>query len=200
VSELQAGWYRYLSEWRLHTDGTIRPRFGFSAVQNSCVCNVHHHHVYWRLDFDIRTAGNNVVREFNSPPLGASNWHDKNFEIRRSRDPGRQRKWRVENKATREAYDIIPGPNDGLSTTIPDSPFGRGDVWILRYRGTEIDDGSVAIGPPYEAGLDSWINGESINGADVVVWYGAHFTHDVGHDHPGEFGHVVGPDLKRVRR
>ena len=31
VSEMEAGWYRYVSEWRLHTDGTIKPRFGFSA-------------------------------------------------------------------------------------------------------------------------------------------------------------------------
>jgi hypothetical protein len=200
VSEMQAGWYRYVSEWRLHTDGTIRPRFGFSAVQNSCVCNVHHHHAYWRLDFDIRTAGNNIVREFNDPPLiGNSNWHDKTFEIRRPRDPGRKRKWRVENKSTGEAYDIIPGHDDGVSTAMPDSPFGRGDVWIVRYHGSEIDDGSVATGPPYEAGLDAWVNGESINGADVVVWYGAHFTHDVAHDPPGHFGHIVGPDLKKIR-
>jgi hypothetical protein len=200
VSEMQAGWYRYVSEWRLHTNGTIRPRFGFSAVQNSCVCNVHHHHVYWRLDFDLRTAGNNIVREFNSPPLsGSSNWHNKSFEIRRPRDPGHQRRWRVENKSTHEAYDIIPGPSDGLAAAVPDAPFGRGDVWILRYHGAEIDDGSVATGPPYEAGLDKWVNGESINGVDVVIWYGAHFTHDVAHDHPGEFGHVIGPDLKRVR-
>ena len=28
VSELQAGWYRYVSRWRFHDDGTIRPRFG----------------------------------------------------------------------------------------------------------------------------------------------------------------------------
>jgi hypothetical protein len=41
VSELQAGWYRYISQWRLHTDGTIRPRFAFAAVSSSCVCNVH---------------------------------------------------------------------------------------------------------------------------------------------------------------
>ncbi|MBA2533407.1 MAG: hypothetical protein H0V21_00180, partial [Rubrobacter sp.] len=61
VSELQAGWYRYVSQWRLHDDGTIRPRFGFSAVRNACVCNVHHHHVYWRFDFDIGTAENNAV-------------------------------------------------------------------------------------------------------------------------------------------
>src|SRR5918998_750182 len=44
VSELQAGWYRYVSRWRFHDNGTIRPRFGFSAVEDSCVCNVHHHH------------------------------------------------------------------------------------------------------------------------------------------------------------
>jgi hypothetical protein len=200
VSEMEAGWYRYISEWRLHTDGTIRPRFGFSAVQNSCVCNVHHHHAYWRFDFDVRTAGNNIVREFNDPPLvGASTWHDKLFEIRRPRDPARKRKWRVENLSTHEAYDIVPGPHDGVATQAPDAPFGKGDVWILRYHGAEIDDGVVAIGPPYEAGLDAWVNGESVHGADVVVWYGAHFTHDVAHDPPGHFGHIVGPDLKRVR-
>jgi hypothetical protein len=200
VSEMQAGWYRYVSLWRLHTDGTLRPRFGFSAVQSSCVCNVHYHHAYWRFDFDIRTAGNNLVREFNDPPLiGTSNWHDKNYEIRRPRDPARKRKWRVENKSTGEAYDLIPGPNDGVATASPDWPFPRGDVWILHYRGTEIDDGVIATGPPYEAGIDTWVNGEPINGADVVVWYGGHFTHDIAKEPPGQFGDIIGPDLKLVK-
>jgi hypothetical protein len=200
VSEMQAGWYRYISEWRFHTDGTIRPRFGFTAVKSSCVCNVHHHHAYWRFDFDIRTAGGNLVQEFNDPPIiGNSNWHDKNFEIRRPRDPAHKRKWRVSNKATGEAYDIIPGADDGVATKMPDWPFPRGDVWILRYRGSEIDDGSVAVGPPFEAGLDNWVNGEAINGQDVVIWYGGHFTHDVNHEEPGHFGHIVGPDLKLVK-
>ena len=171
-----------------------------SAVQSSCVCTTHHHHAFWRLDFDIRTAGNNLVREFNNPPLfGNSNWHDKNYEIRRPRDPARKRKWRVENKATGEAYDIIPGPEDGVSTSAPDSPFGRGDLWILRYHGNEIDDGVVAIGPPYEAEIDKFKNGESINGQDVVIWYGAHFTHDVSSEPPGVDGHRIGPDLKLVK-
>jgi len=200
VSEMEAGWYRYVSLWRLHTNGTIRPRFGFSAVQSSCVCNIHHHHAYWRLDFDIRTAGNNLVREFNDPPLfGTSNWHNKNYEIRRPRDPARKRRWQVKNISTGEAYDIVPGASDGVATASPDSPFPRGDVWILRYRGSEIDDGVIALGPPYEAGLDSWLTGEPINGTDVVLWYGAHFTHDVAHEEPGHFGHVVGPDLKLVK-
>jgi hypothetical protein len=90
------------------------------------------------------------------------------------------------------AYDIIPGKHDGVATAMPDWPYPRGDVWILRYRGSEIDDGSVAVGPPYEAGLDTWVNGEPIAGQDVVIWYGAHFSHDVSHETPGEFGHVCG--------
>jgi hypothetical protein len=127
VSEMEAGWYRYISEWRLHANGTIRPRFGFSAVSSSCVCTTHHHHAYWRLDFDIRTAGNNRVREFNDPPLiGSSKWHDKHFEISRPRDPARKRKWRVENDATGEGYEVIPGPTDGVATASPDWPFPRG--------------------------------------------------------------------------
>ena len=201
VSEMQAGWYRYVSQWRLHANGTIRPRFGFSAVQSSCVCNTHHHHVYWRLDFDIRTPRNNIVREFNNPCLPGicpSNWHDKKFEIARPRDPARHRKWRVQNTATGEAYDIIPGHEDGEAASFPDAPFGRGDLWFLRYRATEIDDGVVAIGPPYEAGISTWVSGESIANQDVVVWYGAHFTHDVTHEPAGTFGHIVGPDLVPV--
>jgi hypothetical protein len=199
VSEMEAGWYRYITQWRLGTNGTIRPRFGFAAVEHPCVCNVHHHHVYWRLDFDIRTAGNNRVREFNDPPLiGNQNWHTKRFEIRRPRDPGRARRWRVENTRTREGYDIVPQLDDGLAATMPDAPFGRGDVWILRYRGSEIDDGVVATGPPYEADIDGWVNGEAVDDHDVVVWYGAHFTHDVSHHGPALHGHVLGPDLKPI--
>jgi hypothetical protein len=201
VSEMQAGWYRYISQWRLDADGTVRPRFGFSAVSSSCVCHVHHHHSYWRFDFDLRTAAHNKVREYNNPPLPGigSNWHDKVYEIKRPRDPARHRKWRVENIRSGEAYDVIPGANDGTAATSPDAPFGRGDVWVLRYHGNEIDDGTVAIGPPYEANIDAWVNGEGVRDQDIVLWYGAHFAHDVAHEPPGTFGDIMGPDLKLVR-
>ena len=203
VCEMEAGWYRYISEWRLHANGTIRPRFGFSAVQNSCVCNVHHHHPYWRFDFDIRTAGNNRVREFNDPPLiGRSKWHTKMFEIRRPRDPARKRKWRVENTITGEGYEIIPGPDDGIATASPDWPYPRGDVWILRYHGSELDDGvdctTGGLGCVTEANLDGFVNGEPISDHDVVIWYAGHVRHDVLHEPPGEFGHICGPDLRPV--
>jgi Cu2+-containing amine oxidase len=140
------------------------------------------------------------VKEFNDPPLfGSSTWHNKNYEIRRPRNTATKRKWLVENISTGEGYEIIPGPSDGIATSSPDWPFPRGDLWILRYHGTaEIDDGSIATGPPYEAELDRFLNGESINGSDVVIWYGAHFTHDITNEVPGSHGHEVGPDLKPI--
>lgn len=200
VSELEAGWYRYVSEWRLHANGTIKPRFGFGATSSSCVCTVHHHHAYWRLDFDIRTAGQNRVREFNDPPLsGSSKWHTKAYETQRPRNPSRQRRWRVENTVTGEAYDIVPGYDDGVATSSPDWPFPQGDVWIVRYRGNELDNGVVATGPPYEANIANFVSGETVDNHDVVVWYGAHSTHDLATEPPGSFGHIIGPDLKRVK-
>jgi Cu2+-containing amine oxidase len=190
VSEMEAGWYRYVSEWRLHDDGTIRPRFGFSAVRNSCVCERHHHHVYWRFDFDIGTAENNVVREFNSPPLiPPSNWHTHEFEARRLRSPGRSRRWQVRNSQSGDAYTLIPGAEDGTT-----DDFGRGDVWILRFHEGEIDDGAVATGPPFEARLNRFVNGEDVHNQDVVIWYAAHFVHDVGEE--GETSHYIGPTLR----
>lgn len=194
VSEMQAGWYRYISEWRLHANGTIKPRFGFDAVASSCTCNTHHHHAYWRFDFDIRTAGNNVVKEFNDPPIiGNSKWHTKRYEIKRPRNPARGRRWRVLNKDSGEGYTVIPGSNDGVATQTPDYPFSQGDVWILRYHGDELDDGRAALTTPAEADLDRFVNGEHIDGRDVVLWYGGHFTHD--QSTPEDVSHVVGPTL-----
>jgi len=71
----------------------------------------------------------------------ASQWHSKAFEIRRPRDLARKRKWRGENTVGGEGYGIGPNANDGVASAAPDSPFGRNDVWIPRYRCSEIDDG-----------------------------------------------------------
>src|SRR5664280_49369 len=61
--ELPAGWYRYVSDWRLRDDGTIGPRFGFAGTRNPRTCMRHQHHVYWRLDFDIDGAGRDVIEQ-----------------------------------------------------------------------------------------------------------------------------------------
>jgi Cu2+-containing amine oxidase len=148
------------------------------------------HHVYWRLDFDIRTAAHNTVEEYNDPPIIANtHWHTKQFEIRRPRDAGHHRKWRVRNTISGEAYEIVPGPHDGSAT-----PFGIGDLWALRYHPGEIDDGErISRNPSLEtAHLERFMTPpESVVDTDVVVWYAAHYVHDAGI----EVGNWVGPDL-----
>jgi hypothetical protein len=186
VCELQAGWYRYISEWRLHADGTIRPRFGFDATSSSCVCARHHHHVYWRLDFDIQTAGNNAVQEFNDPPIvPGTNWHPKTYEIMRLRSAAHKRRWRVLHAGSGRGYTVIPGANDG---TAAGDPYAKGDLWFLRYSGVEIDDSPI-VGT--EIQIDKYRTPpQPLTGQDVVVWYGGHFTHEPTGPH---VSHIVGP-------
>ncbi|WP_176560131.1 hypothetical protein [Brevibacillus dissolubilis] len=193
TNEMEAGWYRYISQWRLSADGIIRPRFGFSAVANSCTCNTHHHHVYWRFDFDIRNADSNMVFEFNDPPImGDRHWHLIRNEVRRPRDPALNRQWIVMNRDSREGYFLIPGPNDGT-----EDEFGVGDVWVLRYHGNEIDDGQGFTTDPNKAraNLDKFLTGENVFDKDVVLWYAAHFSH--GPETGGS--HIVGPTLRPSR-
>jgi hypothetical protein len=202
VSEIEAGWYRYNTSWEFGADGSLRPIFGFSAVENSCVCNRHYHHAYWRLDFDIEEAGNNSVFEFNNPPgPTGKKWTVLNTEIRRFRNYARRRKWFVLNERTNRGYQIIAPEDDRVAKDVDDwdnGQFGQGDLWALRMRARQFDDGAVAAGPPYIANINQWVNGESIRRTDVVVWYAAHFTHDV-YNGQIETGHYVGPTLTPVR-
>lgn len=193
VSEVKAGWYRYVSEWRFDADGTIRPRWGFAGTDNPCTCHLHHHHAYWRFDFDIRTASNNVVEEFNDPPIvGSSNWHTKTYEIRRPRDPAHKRHWRVSNASTGEGYLLVPGAHDGNQT-----PYGLGDLWVLRYNSSEMDDGQgfTSDAALSMAHIDRFRDpAELVANTDVVLWYAGHFLHDASHT----VGDRVGPDLVPV--
>jgi hypothetical protein len=195
VSELEAGWYRYIPIWRFNVNGTIRPRWAFGAIDNGCTCKTHHHHVYWRLDFDIETAANNLVEEFNDPILvGSSNWHKKVYEIRRPKDAGHKRKWKISNTVTGSAYELVPG-QDGNSDA-----YGIGDLWVLRYHPNEIDDGqgfttNAALSQEH---IDNFKSpAELVENQDVVIWYAAHFLHD--ESHAGGPPHIVGPDIRPVK-
>ncbi|MGH9942962.1 MAG: hypothetical protein ACRD9R_11470, partial [Pyrinomonadaceae bacterium] len=172
VSELTAGWYRYISEWGFDADGTIYPRFGYGATTNTCVCADHYHHVYWRFDFDINGTDNQVYetrnpRGFVTLPFAT--------EARRYRDAKRPVSWVVQNPSTGDAYMIRPNSNDGYALQDVTGGYARGDLWVLRYRATEIDDRGVAGGT--QVGLDSFVNNEPVVDKDIVVWYGGHLAH-----------------------
>jgi hypothetical protein len=187
TTQLEVGPYRYVDEWRLAADGTIRPRLGCSPATNAATCRPHVHHAYWRLDFDILAPGSNVLREFNDPPIrGETRWHFMRFEVKRTRDAARGRQWLVRHDRDSREYRIVPGPEDGTA-----DDFGAGDVWVLAYSPDEMDDGQgftedVALA---RAGLDRLVSGEGVHSKDLVVWYAVHVAH------PGTGAERVGPDL-----
>lgn len=184
-SETRAGWYRYVSEWRLTANGTIRPRFGFDAVKNPCTCKPHRHHAYWRWVFDI-DGKPATLQEFNDPKLDGHGrrWHTIRLETRRRRNRARRRKWRIRNEDG-VGYRIVPG-DDGRA-----DDFGVGDLWVLRRRRGELDDG---FGLTDRARLGAFITGDDVTKANLVVWYAGHFTHAEGED----ADHHVGPHLRPI--
>jgi hypothetical protein len=193
ASQLQAGWYRYVSEWRLGADGTIRPRLGLAAVRNPATCEPHTHHGYWRLDFDLVGPEQNQVQERNQPTLPGqlAPWHTIRYETQRSRDPDRTRIWRVRTVKSPHGYAILPGPNDGTADA-----FGGGDLWVVVQHPEEIDDGEGFCSDPARARaqIDRFVSGELVEREDVVLWYAAHVRHE-GH-HGDLSGAKVGPELQ----
>jgi hypothetical protein len=199
VSQLEAGWYRYVSEWRLAANGTIRPRLAVTAVRNPSTCRAHTHHAYWRLDFDVVGADDNRVQEFNHPTLEGqlAPWQTVRYEVKRPRDPAHERQWRVRAIRSAHGYAIVPGPHDGTA-----DDFGAGDVWILAYHDDELEDGEGFTTDPARARaqLDRFVSRELVERDDVVIWYGAHLRHadETGDDTGDETGDGTGDGIVRV--
>jgi hypothetical protein len=197
---MQAGWYRYYMAWSFSADGKIQPRVGFTTNGFNPHQGVRHkHHAYLRLDLDIDTPGNNLIAEdynrilfrpFPQPPIIQHIHEPYSFETEVFRTglvlgP----RWTVSNTTTGDAFQLTPSGSDG--SALGDS-FGVSDVWALHYRATELDDGVARLTHPAHTQIDKFVNHESIDRQDVVLWYGVHFVHDPAIEH-GEKN--LGPDL-----
>ena len=92
-------------------------------MQNSCICNVHHHHAYWRLNFDIGGAGGDFVQRSSG-----AGWQLVPKETMAFRDAQYATRWRVGTRGSAAKYEIRPNVTDGLARTSPDWPFPVGDL------------------------------------------------------------------------
>jgi hypothetical protein len=177
--------YKVEQRWTFWDDGQVNP--GFNAMRFNHCHDLDRFHVYWRLDFDIDTPGNNLALEYNSytGDLGWGNgWQPLTSEISRLQGPHTGpvwRSWMVLNKASGRGYIIWPGDYDGTGAS---DPFSNRDIWVVRYRASEDRHGNQ--GDAHTDGLEEYLGGpsgietgpyrtrESIDGQDVVVWYCRH--------------------------
>jgi primary-amine oxidase len=201
------GGYTYITSWRFRDDGCLMPQMGLTgelehtgrgdssplgsfvgktAGGDKVFAPSHVHNFYFCLDFDI-DGPENVVEEFNYKPdrpgsLSATHsWAPLLKETSRPWDGNSFRTWRVVNRTSKNAlghprsYELIPGGN-GTFRGATSEPFTHADLWVTRYHPKEfpctLDDPR-----PLRTALPSYVNGESVDGQDVVLWYVLHVHH-----------------------
>jgi len=120
------------------------------------------------------------------PPAVEPGWVSKPTEFSAVKYPAANRSWRVIDKNTGRGYYILSGAHDGIADAFSDR-----DIWVVRYRGDE--DRSGRQGDEWSDGLNAFVNGESIDGQDIVVWYCGHLYHRAAEG--GDEWHQVGPVL-----
>jgi primary-amine oxidase len=179
---------------RVNPQSASPPRFGIN----------HMHNVYWRLDLDIAGAANDAVDRITQAvftgisPDGvncadARRCHINRYTRLSSEVVERLTPFKTWHQIDRNVlnldgrpigYEIIPTGNQRW--TGPNSePWAAGELFVTRFRGCElfaVNNNDPAINPGCGGAaphVRAMVNGEAINGADVVLWYNAHFQHVV---------------------
>ena len=188
TAHMSASWYRYRVKWHFYADGRIWPEYSFAAASAACTDAAHRHHAYWRFDFDLEgTPGNDVVREFG--PTGETVFTEEADRTWGAPTDGVY--WSVTDEDAGVGYLIEPSSED---LRLPVDDFSKTDALVLRYKMDEIADGiTIGTGCEFEYDNQNWVNGESLDGEDIVFWYRSSALHTAGN--PWECD-VVGPTLR----
>jgi primary-amine oxidase len=200
---------------RLNPQAESPPRFGIN----------HMHNVYWRLDLDIAGPGNDAVntitqvRHTGSSPEGVDCTIPGRCHINRHTRLGTEvverlapfKTWHQIDRGTSNAdgrrigYEIIPkgnqlwtGPRSGPSR----EPWSVGELFVTRFNDCEkfAVNNNSAVNPGCDSSaphVRAMVNGQAVDGANVVLWYKAHFQHVVrDEDEPNMLIEHVGLELQ----
>ncbi|MEM8962843.1 MAG: hypothetical protein AAGD38_15265 [Acidobacteriota bacterium] len=160
TTQYQAGWYRYTMRWIFHLDGRIEPQFGFGTANTSCSAATHRHHNYWRIDFDINGAADDQVAQVGGDSPGV-------FSTEQDRTWANGATWEITDQTTGRGYRLVPGEQD---RRLPADGYSKTDFMASLYKSTELQDNDQGIGD-CDVEVEDIVDGEGINGVDVVAWY-----------------------------
>jgi hypothetical protein len=197
-----SGDYNYIVQWVFKDDGTIEPVVGAAGQLQRYGADPqygwrtgpgpvpisHFHNYWWRLDFDIDGMENDRVEEiqFESTDGGRRRTLSVSpfaLEAARTHNPAQQRSWRVLDTQTRNgdgapiSYQIegLSSGHDFVGPTF--EPFAQHDLYVTRARPCErFPSHNPTLGGCGDDVTD-FVNGEDVDGADVVLWYGITFHH-----------------------
>lgn len=176
-TQYNAAWYAYSSRFRLHADGSIDPEFGFGNIDGTNNGITHWHHNYWRLDFDIDGAANDVILQDDAV-------QSTEFAVLRCNSTttpscASERTWEVRDTVTGRGYRVLPSALDYVS---PTNQSGRNlhqrDVIGTVYVANEYSDSASNNLGDCAANTSALANngdldGPAGEGTDVVLYYRA---------------------------
>lgn len=185
---INVGNYYYIIQYVFGDDGTIEPMLGASGALQRYGGNLstgwpvrgqigvnHNHFAMWRMDFELDGSLNDLVEQID---FAGDATDTRNMtitplttEAKAQTDFNHLRFWRVRDAqwvnsdGHKLSYEIEPLVTDLYRAG---EAFTHNDFYVTQYNLSETfaDDG---------AGLDSFVNGESVS--DVVVWFAVNFHH-----------------------
>ena len=173
------------------------------------------HNFYWRLDFDVDgTTNDDRVEELEALPTpGTNRTQLRNTrrafttEVARRVAPTGFRSWRVRDLTTRNAdnhpisWELLPN-TDHIFRGPAFERWTQREVYVTTWRNCErFATHNPVMGscqPSPNNQVAAFVNGESLSGRDLVVWYGSSFHHlprdeDEDHMHPHWTGFAIVP-------
>ena len=180
---------------RVNSQTASPPRFGIN----------HTHNVYWRLDLEIAGHGSDAVNRITqaqytgtSPDPGVNCGIAGTCYINRHTRLATEaverlaafKTWHAIDRRTTNAdgrpigYELIPVGNQ-LWTGPSSEPWAAGELYVTSYNGCElfaVNNNNESINPGCGSAapdVRAMVDGQAVDGADLVLWYTAHYQHVV---------------------
>ncbi len=192
----------YLVRWVFSDDGSIAPAIGLSGALPRVVSGAQSYgwpidangtigvgftnNYFWRMDFDLGDdAADDAVEELEIIPSADRRRKTKTLtlldtEIARAANEDLKRSWRIlDTQLVNADGRAISYHLEPLHTAHRNRSRGgalASDVQFTRYQSCErfsTDNSATDCGN----GVEQYVNGESTNGADIVMWYSLSYHH-----------------------
>lgn len=198
-SQSNTGGYTWIIRWRFYDDGTIEPLIGATGAlqtfgsdpnygeetdESGLIAIASTINYFWRLDFDIAGNGaNDIVEEFNVAPDGDGS--KKIMTVSRlTTETGREinqqlkRSWRVRDGSVTNtdghpiSYHLDSVHVGYLYSGRSDEAWAQSDIYFTRKNACEQFVANNPSGGGCASDVTGYLNGQNIDGAEIVVWYG----------------------------
>ncbi len=215
--------YQFLQGWTFDARGHITPMLGmgghlYDGSNVGAHGHNHNHHIYWRIDFDVAGAGDDVFQQFqrvtggvqgsgqivalgsceSKGAVAATGWCEVPVESQLQRNVQLQNKWRVKDALETNSQGRHKSYEFALHSDQVADAFSTFDAMAVQYQGDTRELGYEVPTTPTTG--DSALNNYMLPPGvvdDPVVWAAMHVYHDTRDEDRGSMSaHWVDFDIR----